>query len=357
MNDEKLKDNQEPDSQVAPSASSIPTSSPPYDALLLVSFGGPEGPDEVMPFLENVVRGKNVPRERLIEVAKRYEAFGGVSPINAENRALLVALVTQCNLHGPKLPIYWGNRNWHPLLTDVVRQMADDGVRHALAFVTSAFGSCSGCRQYLEDIVAACAEVGPEAPRIDKVRLFFNHPGFIEAVTDRVWDAMEEIPSDRRAAARLIFSAHSIPVAMTCRCSYEQQLAEACRLVSQRLGRSQWDLVYQSRSGRPSEPWLEPDVRDFLRALANANKPADVVVCPIGFVCEHMETAYDLDVEARQVCDELGINMVRADVVGAHPRFVAMIRELFLERIESGAARQALGAVVEPCDAPPPIGQ
>jgi ferrochelatase len=326
------------------SHSGADTSSLPYDAFLLVSFGGPEGSDDVLPFLENVVRGKQVPPERLLEVARHYELFGGVSPINAQNRALLVALVNEFNAHGPALPVYWGNRNWHPLLPEVVGQMADDGIRHALALVTSAFGSYPGCCQYLQDIARARAEVGAAAPRIDKLRLFYNHPGFIEAMADRVWDALEAIPAERRADARLIYTAHSIPVSMACDCSYEKQLGEACGLVSQRLGRAEWRLVYQNRSGPPGEPWLEPDVRDYLRALAAHGKPRDVVLVPLGFLCEHMEIVYDLDVEAHKLCEELGMNLVRAGVVGNHPRFVRMIRELVVERIEHNSVRPALGA-------------
>ena len=316
---------------------------PSYDALLLLSFGGPEGPDEVMPFLENVVRGKNVPAERLLEVAAHYERFGGVSPINAQNRALLVALVTELNTHGPHWPVYWGNRNWHPLLAETVQQMADDGVRRALCFVTSAFGSNRSCRDYRNDIAAACEAVGPDAPQIDKLRLFYNHPGFIEAMSDRVWDALEQIPAERRGAARLIYTAHSIPVAAACNCSYEEQLAEACRLVSQRLARAEWHVAYQSRSGSPRQAWLEPQVRDLLGALAEKNGPRDVVAAPIGFVCRHMEVVYDLDVEVRQQCEQLGMNLVLADVVGTHPRFVRMIRELVLERTEAAPVRLALG--------------
>ena len=324
--------------------SALPLAQPPsYDALLVVSFGGPEGPDDVMPFLENVVRGKNVPAERLAEVARHYEMFGGVSPINAQIRALLVALVTELNAHGPQLPVYWGNRNWHPLLPEVVEQMAADGVRHALAFVTSAFGSAPSCRQYLEDIAHAREEVGSKAPQIDKLRLYYNHPGFIEAASDRVWNALEVAPAERRAEAELIYVAHSIPLAAACRCSYQEQLAEACRLVSQRLNRPGWRLAYHSRSGPPDQPWLEPDARDFVRAAAQRGNLRDVVVAPIGSICEHIEVVYDLDVELGQLCEELGINLVRAEVVGSHPRFVRMIRELVLERTEPGTARPALG--------------
>jgi len=315
-----------------------------YDAVLLVSYGGPEGPDEVLPFLENVVRGKGVPRERLLAVARHYELFGGVSPINAQNRALLAALVNELNAHGPALPVYWGNRCWHPMLADTVRQMAEDGVRRAVALVTSAFSSYSTCRQYLEAIELAREEVGAGAPRIDKLRVFYNHPGFIEPMAERVAAAFEEIPAERRSAAVLTYTAHSLPVSMAANCAYEQQLRESCRLISERVGRPDWQLVYQSRSGPPSRPWLEPDVRDYLRQLSRESPGADVVIVPVGFLAENMEIVYDLDVEARSVCEELGLNMVRAAVVGSHPRFVRMIRELITERMEENPNRPALGS-------------
>lgn len=318
-----------------------------YDALLLVSFGGPERPEDVMPFLENVVRGKQVPHERLLEVAEHYYQFGGVSPINEQNRALLAALSVELSEHGPRLPIYWGNRNWHPLLADTLKQMADDGVRRALAFFTSAYSSYSSCRQYRENIAAAQQEVGPSAPQIDKLRAYFNHPGFIEPMTERVRSAYEMIPAERRAEAALLFTAHSIPQSMADTSQYEPQLRETSRLVADALGRSVWRLVYQSRSGPPTQPWLEPDVRDALRELAAAGQ-RDVVVAPIGFISDHLEIVYDLDTEAQEVAQELGINMVRAGAVGAHPRFVTMIRELVQERLQTeqtGATRErpALG--------------
>ena len=318
-------------------------SSSPYDAVLLVSFGGPEKPQDVMPFLENVLRGKNVPEARVREVAEHYELFGGVSPLNAENRALLAALVAELTAHGPQLPVYWGNRNWHPLLADTLRQMADDGVRRALAFVTSAFGCYSGCRQYLEDIERARQSVGPEAPAVDKLRLFFNHPGFIEPMAERVAAGLAQVPEDRREAATLIYTAHSIPLAMAATCPYVEQLQEACRLVSQRAGHGRWELCYQSRSGPPAQPWLGPDVGDRILALHRAGRLRDVVVAPLGFLCEHMEVVYDLDVELAALCDELGIAMVRAGVVGTHPRFVQMIRELILERVDPARERLSLG--------------
>jgi protoporphyrin/coproporphyrin ferrochelatase len=314
-----------------------------YDALLIVSFGGPDGPDDVIPFLENVLRGRNVPRARMLEVADHYFHFGGKSPINDQNRQLIATLQTELAAHGPNLPIYWGNRNWHPLLADTLRQMAADGVRRALAFVTSAYSSYSGCRQYREDIARAQQEVGATAPAVDKLRVFFNHPGFIEPMIERVTEAIAKIPADRRAAAPLIFTAHSIPKSMADGCRYEVQLREACRLVADGVGRTDWQLVYQSRSGPPQQPWLEPDVRDFLRGQHAISAMQDVVIVPIGFTSDHLEVLYDLDTEVKQLCDELGINMVRAGTVGTHPRIVRMIRELIVERMTSAAERPALG--------------
>lgn len=315
---------------------------PPYDALLLVSFGGPDRPADVIPFLENVLRGKNVPRERIHEVAEHYYHFGGRSPLNEQNLALIAALKTRLAAAGPCLPIYWGNRNWHPLLPDTLRQMADDGIRRALAFVTSAYDSYSGCEQYLENIAAAQAEVGPRAPRVEKLRIFYNHPLFIEATADRVREALSQVTSDRRSAAWLIFTAHSIPQVMADECDYQTQLGETCRLVATEVGHRHWRLVYQSRSGPPSQPWLGPDILDELRRQ-HAEGATDAVVAPIGFLSDHVEVLYDLDTEARQLCDELGLQMVRAATVGTHPKFVEMIHELILERVSAGAPRRAVG--------------
>lgn len=345
--------------------------SDPYDALLVVSFGGPEGSDDVIPFLENVLRGRNVPRERLLEVAHHYERLGGKSPINDQNRALIASLARELEEHGPKLPIYWGNRNWHPLLADTLRQMASDGVRRALAFVTSAFSSYSGCRQYRENIAAAQVDVGPAAPQIDKLRVFYNHPGFIEPMIERTCDALASITPERRGEATIVFTAHSIPVAMAEKSRYEMQLREACRLVADGVEREgvlrarnpsfnftetnvdssaigapeSWRLVYQSRSGPPTQPWLEPDIGEYLRSRHEAQSLGDVVVVPIGFISDHMEVLYDLDIETRQLCHQLGINMVRAATVGAHPRFIAMIRELIVERVSDQPVRRSLGTL------------
>ena len=313
-----------------------------FDAVLVVSFGGPEGPDDVLPFLENVLRGKDVPRERMLEVADHYQRFGGVSPINAQNRALIAALAVELDTRGPRMPIYWGNRNWHPLLADTMAEMARVGVRRALGFVTSAYSSYSSCRQYLEDIERARRQVGPTAPEIDKLRAFFNHPGFIALWVERARAAIEQLPSQHRASARVMYTAHSIPTAMAEGCQYAAQIAEAARLVSEALALKDYQIAYQSRSGSPRQPWLSPDIGDALRELRAAGPARDVVIVPIGFLSDHVEILYDLDVAARQICDALGLNMVRAATVGSHPEFVGMIRELIEERV-SGAPRRALG--------------
>lgn len=310
----------------------MPRDLSPYDALLVVSFGGPERRDDVLPFLENVVRGKPVPRERLLAVAEHYYHFGGVSPINAQNRELIVALEQELAAHDMPLPVYFGNRNWHPLLADTLLQMANDGVRRALALFTTAYSSYSSCRQYRENIAAAQERVQGNPPRVDKLRAFYNHPGFVAAVTDRTQAALDELPADRRSGARLVFTAHSIPTAMAEQCRYAEQLAEAARLVAESLGHNPWDMVYQSRSGPPQQPWLEPDVCDHLRRLA-ASGITDVVIVPIGFLTDHLEVLYDLDVEARLLCEQLGLQMVRAACVGTHPRFIRMLRELIVERV------------------------
>jgi ferrochelatase len=314
-----------------------------YEALLVVSFGGPEGPDDVMPFLENVLRGKNVPRQRMLEVARHYRHFGGVSPLNAQNRALVAAVERELAEHGPAMPVYLGNRNWHPLLADTLRQMAAAGVGRALALFTSAYSSYSSCRQYLEDIERARAKVGPGAPVVHKLRAYYNHPGFIEAAADRVAEALSGVLPERRGAVRLVYTAHSIPLAMAANCRYEAQLTEAARLVSERLGRSEWKLVYQSRSGPPEQPWLAPDVGDYLRELRTEGNVRDVVIVPIGFLSDHMEILFDLDTEARELCRALDLNVVRAGTVGSHPAFVRMVRELVLERTGAQAERRFLG--------------
>jgi ferrochelatase len=318
------------------------TASHSYDAILIVAFGGPEGMDDVIPFLENVLEGRNVPRERLVEVSHHYELFDGVSPINQQNRALIAALEEELAQHGPQLPIYWGNRNWHPLLTDTVQQMQEDGVRRVLAFFTSMYSCYSGCRQYREDLYRASEVVGSGAPEFDKIRMAYNHPLFIEANADRVRAALEQIPTERRNETQLVFTAHSIPLAMARNSRYEDQLQETCRLVAEALDHDNWTLVYQSRSGPPHQPWLEPDICDYLEEQHQQGM-RDVVVAPIGFISDHMEVIYDLDTEARELVDEIGLNMVRAETVGVHPAFIRMIRELIVERMTEGAERRAMG--------------
>ncbi len=309
----------------------------PYQALLVVSFGGPEQPDDVLPFLENVLRGKNVPRERLLQVAEHYYHFGGKSPINDQNRALIDALRAELANHAVSLPVYWGNRNWHPMLADTLRQMRADGIAKALAFMTSAFSSYSGCRQYREDIARAQAEIGDGLPEVHKIRVFYNHPGFLDPMAENVRTALARLPG-----AELVFTAHSIPLSMADTSPYVGQLQEAIRLICALLDRPLAPLVYQSRSGPPAQPWLEPDISDHIRTI-HASGVRDLVIVPLGFVSDHMEVLFDLDTEALDLCRELGMNMVRASTVGVHPRFVSMIRELIEERT-SGTPHIAIGA-------------
>lgn len=284
------------------------------EALIVVSFGGPEKPDDVMPFLENVTRGRGIPRERLLEVAEHYHHFGGRSPINDQNRELIAALREQVDV-----PVYWGNRNWDPFLADTVRQMRDDGIRHAAAFITSAFGSYSGCRQYREDIARATAAV-ENAPELRPLPLFYMHPLFVSAMTDRVKSAIDQFDSP----PQVVFTAHSIPMSMASTSPYVGQLNETCSAIAERLGLQDWKLVYQSRSGPPTQPWLEPDILDYIRDFDRK----ELVIAPVGFISDHMEVLYDLDTEAAALCSEFDIRMVRAGTVGTHPAFVRMIVEL-----------------------------
>ena len=319
----------------------------PYDAFLLVSFGGPEGPDDVLPFLRNVTAGRDVPAARLEQVAEHYYQFGGVSPINQQCRDLLAAIEKDFAAGGIGLRLYWGNRNWQPYLTDAVAAMAADGVTRALAFVTSAYSSYSSCRQYLGDIEKARAAVGPTAPRIDKIRQYFNHAGFIEPFAAGIADAASTLDPGLRADFDLVFTAHSIPLTMSAASgpsggAYPAQLAEAARLVAERLDyRRPRRLAYCSRSGPPSQPWLEPDISDCLTDLAATGSKA-VVVSPIGFVSDHMEVKFDLDKEAAQTASRLGLGFVRAATPGTDPRFVSMISDLVRERL-TGAAPAWLG--------------
>jgi ferrochelatase len=316
-----------------------------YDALLLLSFGGPEGPEDVIPFLENVTRGRNVPRERLDVVAGHYLHFGGVSPINAQNRALIAALRDELRRHDIRLPIYFGNRNWEPYVTDTIAQMRTDGVQRALVFVTSAFSSYSGCRQYREDVTRAVETLDlGDTITFDKIRGFSNHPGYIETMIELTAERLSRIPAERRATTEIIFTAHSIPQSMARGCAYEKQLIASSRLVADALHIPSWRLAYQSRSGPPAVPWLEPDILDELDTLAAIGR-TDAVIVPIGFVSDHMEVLFDLDHDAAERAEELGLGFQRVPTAGVHPRFVTMIRELIEERMTADPQRPALGAL------------
>ncbi len=330
----------------------------PYDAFLLISFGGPEGEDEVIPFLENVTRGRNIPRERLAEVGEHYFLFGGVSPINQQCRDLLAAVTADFESAGIDLPVYWGNRFWTPMLIDTLEQMKKDGVRRVLAVPTSAYCNWSSRTAYLEDIDRARAALGEGAPEIDLVRPFYDHPGFVDPLAEYTRDALDRLPADQREGVRLLFSAHSIPTEMAERSgppggtygpagAYGDQLHEVARLVVDRLDREYpFEVVYQSRSGPPSQPWLEPDVNDRMEELAGEGVPA-VVVVPHGFVSDHMEVKFDLDVEARETAEKLGIGYQRALSPGTHPAFVSMITDLVREY--TGRAEQQRLGELPPC--------
>jgi len=292
-----------------------------FDAVLLLSFGGPEGPEQVRPFLENVTRGRNVPPERLDEVAEHYLHFGGVSPINGINRALITELGVEVDI-----PIYFGNRNWEPYVEDTVAAMRDNGIRRAAVFTTSAWSGYSSCTQYVEDIARARRAAGPDAPELVKLRTYFDHPLFVEMFADAIAAAARTVPAD----ARLVFTAHSVPVAADQRCGprlYSRQVAYAARLVAAAAGYADYDLVWQSRSGPPQVPWLEPDVADHLKALC-----ADaVIVCPIGFVADHIEVVWDLDHELRSQADAAGMAFARAATPNADRRFARLAVDLIDE--------------------------
>lgn len=316
-----------------------------YDAVVLVSFGGPERHEDVIPFLENVLRGRNVPRERMLEVAEHYYHFDGRSPINDQNKEFIAALEAELRVAGSKARVYWGNRNWHPFLADTVRQMKADGVRRAVAVVTSAYGSYSACRQYREDITRALVEADARDMVIDKLDHFANKLAFAEVIADRIREAAAKL-GDSPQPTRLIFTAHSIPTAMASSSPYVHQLVEVSVLAAAATGYSDWSLVYQSRSGPPTQPWLEPDVGDYLRQLASTPGPKHaVIICPVGFLSDHMEVLYDLDTEAADLCRELGIQMVRAGTPGVHARFIRLVREM----IEAGEVTPADASCVPGC--------
>lgn len=318
----------------------MPAGTDPYDALLLVSFGGPERPEDVVPFLRNVTAGKDIPDERLVEVGAHYDLFGGRSPINDQNRALMAAIREDFVTNGIDVPVYWGNRNWDPYLADTLGKMAADGITRAACLVTSAYSSYSGCRQYRENLADAHAAV-EGAPRLDRLRAYFNHPGFVEPNVDATLAALALLPDAVRREAHLVFVTHSIPVSMNANSgplgeAYVHQHRSVMEEISDRVReetghRYPSALVYCSRSGPPSVPWLEPDVNEHLRTLKAREVPAAVLV-PIGFVSDHMEVVYDLDTEAMATARELGMSCERAATAGVDPRFVAMVRDLFLER-------------------------
>ena len=309
-----------------------------YDAVLVVSFGGPESEADVMPFLDNVMAGRPVPPPVKARIAARYQRFGGVSPINAHTRAFIAALERDLATHGPDLPVYWGNRNWHPFLKDTARQMVADGVHNALVYITSLFSSYSGCRQYREDLYRAMDGL-PDAPRLHKLRSGYNHPGFITAMADRLRCAVDSV----EGPVAVLFTAHSLPVAMARHADYEDELRDACTLVAKAAGVTAFDLAFQSNNARTGVPWLTPTIEDALTAASDAGH-RNVVVVPIGFVCDHMEVVLDLDIEARAHAHELGLNMVRAATVGTHPDYVGMVHDLIVERVTDRSDRPVVGA-------------
>lgn len=317
-----------------------------FDALLLLSFGGPEGPDDVMPFLENVTRGRGIPRERLESVAEHYYHFDGISPINAINRALIEQIRAELAGRGEELPVYFGNRNWHPLAEDTVGQMAADGIRRAAVFTTSAWGGYSGCTQYHEDIARARAATGDGAPELVKLRQYFDHPLLVEMFADAVAEAAQRLPESHRGDARLVFTAHSIPFRTLDRCGpslYPRQVNYASSLIAATAGYDDYDVVWQSRSGPPQVPWLEPDVGDHLSALAESGTTA-VIVCPVGFVADHIEVIWDLDSELAEQAEELGVALVRAATPNAQPRFARLALDL-LDEVRGGReASRVVGA-------------
>ena len=315
-----------------------------FDALLLLSFGGPEGPEQLMPFLENVTRGRGIPRERLESVAEHYLHFGGVSPINGINRELISAIEAELAHRGETLPVYFGNRNWEPYVEDAVAAMRDNGIRRAAVFSTSAWGGYSGCAQYQEDIARGRAAAGPDAPELVKLRQFFDHPLLIAMFSDAIADAAATLPADLRDDARLVFTAHSIPLRAANRCGpdlYERQVGYTAALVAAAAGYREYDQVWQSRSGPPQVPWLEPDVGDHLTTLA-ANGTRAVIVCPIGFVADHIEVVWDLDSELAEQAAEAGIAFARASTPNASPRFAQLVVDLIDElRLDRPAQRVA----------------
>ena len=329
-----------------------PATSAPFDAVLLVSFGGPQGLDDIRPFLANVLRGRRVPPDRVEEVARHYERFGGVSPITRLTRRQAAGLQERLDRDGPPLPVYVGMRNWHPFLADTLREMAEAGVRRAVGLILAGFRSWSSCGQYRDNVLAARRELrasGHPDVEVCYVGDWHAHDRFIEAWAARAAAALGALPASERGRARLVFTAHSIPLGMAGAETYRGQLAASARLVAERLGRPDWALVFQSRSGRPQDPWLEPDVCDYLRTAAADGLDA-VVLCPLGFVADHVEVLYDLDVEAAEVCAELGVTMRRAAAVNDDPRFLDMMADV----VRSTVARYRGGRPLPICAVPEP---
>jgi ferrochelatase len=314
-----------------------------FDAVLLISFGGPQGPGDIRPFLANVLRGRRVPPERVEEVAHHYELFGGVSPITAITRRQADGLASRLASAGCALPVYVGMRNWHPFLADTLRDMRAAGVRRAIGFITAAQHSYSSCEQYRENVGAARAELRTDGADIDVtyVGSWFDHPLFVAANAAHVREALQRLPEGVRSSARLVCTAHSIPLSMAERSRYREQLEETARLVAHAAGISDWALVYQSRSGRPQDPWLEPDVCDYLRRERETGL-ASAIVAPIGFVCDHIEVLYDLDTEAAQVCRDIGLPMARAEAVNDDPLFLDMMADVVLKTISRYRGGRAL---------------
>ncbi|ANI39820.1 ferrochelatase [Mycolicibacterium vaccae] len=321
-----------------------------FDALLLLSFGGPEGPEQVMPFLENVTRGRGIPRERLESVAEHYLHFGGVSPINGINRELITSIEAELARRGQQIPVYFGNRNWEPYVEDTVATMRDNGIRRAAVFSTSAWGGYSGCTQYQEDIARGRAAAGPDAPELVKLRQYFDHPLLIEMFADAVDTAAATLPEELRGQARLVFTAHSIPLRAASRCGpdlYQRQVEHTAALVAAAAGYPEYDQVWQSRSGPPQVPWLEPDVGDHLTTLAAQGARA-VIVCPVGFVADHIEVVWDLDNELAEQAAEAGIAFARASTPNAQPRFAELVVDL-MDELRLGVPPRRVGGGQVPC--------
>lgn len=334
--------------------------SAPFDAVLVVSFGGPEGMADIRPFLANVLRGRRIPPERVEEVAKHYEDFGGVSPLTAITRRQVDGLKTRLAAHGIDVPIYLGMRNWHPLLPDTLRQMSQDGVRRAVGFICAAHRSYSSCTQYKQNVVDARAELvthGQPDVAVTYVRDWHTHPGFVEANVSHIDEAQAKLPEEVRDRARVIFTAHSIPLSMSAVDRYQQMLKESAQAVAGRLGIRDWALVFQSRSGRPGDPWLEPDICDYLRQ-EHAKQLKAAILCPIGFLCDHIEVLYDLDHEARQVADEIGLPMVRAESVNDDAYFLDTMADMVMEtwrRYEHGRPLPIVSAAPPERHEGPPV--